>query len=479
MTRTRRYFFCGIGGSGMLPLAMIMHALGHVVEGSDRSLDQGRTAPKFEFLRGQGIRLYPQDGSGITHADQILVSSTAVEDTVPDVQSARRIGASQTTRAELLAELFNAASHSIGVAGTSGKSTTTGMVGWILDRAGRKPTILNGAVMNNFITPDNPFASALGGDHNLFVCEVDESDGSIARFRPRIAVLNNISVDHKPLDELRSLFRDFAGTGKTAILNLDNDETAAIAQDMASGKMITYSLTNPRADLCAGDLVPAPDGIAFQVKERASGATCPVNLPVPGRHNVENALAALGAAHANGIALEQACASLGSFKGIQRRLEVAGTVSGVTVIDDFAHNPDKITATLATLHEFPGRLLIMFQPHGFGPLRLMKDAFIDCFARGLEEVDILLMPEPIYFGGTVERTITSRDIVRGVEARGREACALADRNACGEKLPELARPGDRIVVMGARDDTLSEFAAELLHELGELRVEPRTGKPRN
>ena len=178
----------------MLPLAMIMHAGGHVVEGSDRSLDQGRTAPKFEFLRGQGIALHPQDGSGISQAGQILVTSTAVEDTVPDVQSARRIGASQTTRAELLAELFNAASHSIGVAGTSGKSTTTGMVGWILERAGRKPTILNGAVMNNFITPDNPFASALGGDQNLFVCEVDESDGSISRFRPRIAVLNNIAV---------------------------------------------------------------------------------------------------------------------------------------------------------------------------------------------------------------------------------------------------------------------------------------------
>ena len=473
MTRTRRYFFCGIGGSGMLPLAMILHARGHVVEGSDRSLDQGRSAPKFEFLRALGIALHPQDGSGISHADQIFVTSAAVEDTVPDVRSARRIGAKKTTRAELLAELFNAASHGIAVGGTSGKSTTTGMTGWILDRAGRKPTILNGAVMNNFITPDMPFASAVGGDANLFVCEVDESDGSIALFRPRIAVLNNIAIDHKPLDELRALFRDFVATSETAILNLDNDETATIAEEMAAGKTMTYSLTNPRADFCASDLAPAPDGIAFQVKQRASGAAWPVNLPVPGRHNVENALAALAAAQASGIALEQGCALLASFKGIQRRLEVAGTLNGVTVIDDFAHNPDKIGATLATLHEFPGRLLIMFQPHGFGPLRLMQDAFIDCFAHGLDKADILLMPEPVYFGGTVERTVTSQDIVRGVAARGREACALGDRDACGEKLLELARPGDRIVVMGARDDTLSEFAAELLRELGECCVEPR------
>lgn len=474
MTGTRRYFFCGIGGSGMLPLAMIMHARGHVVEGSDRSLDQGRTAPKFEFLRAQGIELHPQDGSGISHADQILVTSTAVEDTVPDVQSARRAGSRQITRAELLAELFNAASHSIGVAGTSGKSTTTGMAGWILHQAGRKPTILNGAVMSNFITPDMPFASALGGDSNLVVSEVDESDGSIAHFSPRIAVLNNIAIDHKPLGELRSLFRDFVDKAETAILNLDNDESAAIAEELVSGRKITYSLKNPEADLYASDLVPAPGGIAFQVKERASGARWPVNLPVPGKHNVENALAALAAAQASGMALEQACDLLGNFRGIQRRLEVAGTVNGITVIDDFAHNPDKITATLATLHEFPGRLLILFQPHGFGPLRLMKDAFIDCFARGLEDADILLMPEPIYFGGTVERTVTSRDIVQGVEARGRHAHALADRTACGEKLLALARPGDRIVVMGARDDTLSEFAAGLLHEFGEPGVEGRT-----
>lgn len=466
MTGTKRYFFCGIGGSGMLPLALTMQAMGHVVEGSDRSLDQGRTAPKFEFLRGQGIGLHPQDGSGISHADQILVTSTAVEDTVPDVQSARRVGARQMIRAELLAELFNASSHSIGVAGTSGKSTTTGMVGWILHDAGREPTILNGAVMSNFITSDMPFASALGGDPELVVSEVDESDGSIALFNPRIAVLNNIAIDHKPLDELRSLFRDFVEKAKIAILNLDNDETAAIAEETASGKAITYSLANPRADLRATDLVPAPGGISFRLEERASGASWPVNLPVPGKHNVENALAALAAAHASGIALEEACALLGSFKGIQRRLEVAGTVNNITVIDDFAHNPDKITATLATLHEFPGRLLILFQPHGFGPLRLMKDAFVDCFARGLTDDDILLMPEPIYFGGTVERTVTSGDIVGGIEVQGREAYALPDRNACGEKLLELARAGDRILVMGARDDTLSEFAAQLLQDLG-------------
>ena len=146
-------------------------------------------------------------------------------------------------------------------------------------------------------------------------------------------------------------------------------------------------------------------------------------------------------------------------------LGMVGTANGVTVIDDFAHNPDKILATLDTLHAFPGRLLVMFQPQGFGPLRLMKDAFIDGFARHLRDGDVLIMPDPVYFGGTVERSVSSRDIVEGVQARGREAHALGERAACGDKLAELARPGDRIVIMGARDDTLSLFAAELLDRL--------------
>jgi UDP-N-acetylmuramate--alanine ligase len=146
-------------------------------------------------------------------------------------------------------------------------------------------------------------------------------------------------------------------------------------------------------------------------------------------------------------------------------MEVAGTAGGVTVFDDFAHNPDKITATLAALHAFPGRLLVMFQPHGYGPLKLMREAFIDTFVRGLAPGDVLVMPEPVYFGGTVDRSVGSDDIARGVVAGGRTATALGDRATCGERLIDLAKPGDRIVVMGARDDTLSVFAAGLVQRL--------------
>lgn len=449
----------------MLPLALILRARGHSVAGSDRMLDQGRSAQKFDFLRARGIPLFPQDGSGLNRPDQILVASTAIEDTVPDVRAANRLGVRRMSRADLLSELFNAAPLSVGVGGTSGKSTTTGMIGWILHATGRRPTIVNGAVMKNFVTADAPFASALIGDGNLFAAEVDESDGSIALYRPGVAVLNNIALDHKSLDELRALFRDFVAKAETVVVNLDNAETAALAADIAPDKAITLSMVDPAADLRAEMVDPSPDRISFRVVERNSGAAASVHLPVPGRHNVANALSALGAARACGVPLEQAAAALEGFQGLRRRLERVGEANGVTVIDDFAHNPDKIEATLATLHGFPGRLLIMFQPHGFGPLRLMKDAFIDRFSRDLGDDDVLIMPDPVYFGGTVDRSVSSGHIVDGIRAGGRTALAFAERAACGDKLVELARPGDRIVVMGARDDTLSQFAGELLDKL--------------
>ena len=462
------YFFCGIGGSGMMPLALLLHARGCTVAGSDRSLDQGRTAEKFRFLAAQGIGLYPQDGSGIIHARQILVTSAAVEDSVPDVQAARRLGARQTTRAALLAELFNATSLSIAVGGTSGKSTTTAMIGWILHAAGRAPSIVNGAVMKNFIAAETPFASAVVGDPALMVSEVDESDGSIALYTPAVAVLTNVALDHKSLADLRALFGAFLARAATAVVNIDNDEARAVAAQaaqVAARRVVSVGVDNAAADLCAGEVTLAPDGVRFLVSERASGARARVELPLPGRHNVENALCALAAARAADVPLPTAAAALARFQGLRRRLDVVGSANGITVIDDFAHNPDKIAATLTTLKAAPGRLLVLFQPHGFGPLRLLKDALIACFTRHLGPDDHLVMPDPLYFGGTVERSVASRDIVDALKAQGRLAETWAERAACGDHLVRLARPGDRIVVMGARDDTLAEFAAQLLTRL--------------
>ncbi len=467
-----RYFFCGIGGSGMLPLAMLLKGHGHEVAGSDRALDQGRTPEKFAALRAAGIALYPQDGSGITAGDQILVASAAVEDSVPDVAAAARVGAARMTRAELLASLFNRAAQRIAIGGTSGKSTTTGMAGWILHDTGLTPTLVNGAVMKNFVSPAQPFASALAGSADLMVCEVDESDGSIARFDPTVAVLNNIALDHKSMDELRALFSAFIGRARTAVVNLDNAESAALIGALTAGTAVTFSLSDRGADLLARDLQPRQDGIAFLVRTR-TGDEAPVTLSVPGRHNVSNALAAIGAAQACGATLTDAAAALTRFSGIKRRLELVGTANGVTVYDDFAHNPDKIAASLTTLHGTPGRLLVLFQPHGFGPLNHMRADLIQSFAAHLTPEDVLVMPEPVYFGGTADRGVTSADIIEGVRAEGRTAQRFEDRSACGAFLLNEARPGDRIVVMGARDDSLSDFAAGLLAGL----APPRASAP--
>ena len=465
MSDAKSYFFRGIGGSGMLPLALIVHGRGGAVAGSDRSLDQGRLAPKFEVLRARGIELVPQDGSGLTRGDQLLVTSAAIEETVPDVLKAKEVGAERLGRPQLLAQLFNAAETPIAVGGTSGKSTVTGMIGWILHATGRRPTVMNGAVMKNFAAPDALFASALVGEGDAFVSEVDESDGSIALYHPKVAVLNNISLDHKSLDELRHLFGDFAAKAEAVVVNLDDPETRLLAAALRSDQLVSYGFRDPEADLFGSGLVEAPDAITFEASDRRTGASVPVALQIPGLHNAQTAPAAIAAAIEVGVSLADAAQALAGFKGLRRRLERIGKAGGVTVIDDFAHNPDKIAATLRTLHAFPGRLLVLFQPHGYGPLRTMKDELVGTFAQEMSAEDVLIMPDPVYHGGTTNRAVGSGDIVAGVAGFGRHAEHVPDRADAGARLVELAREGDRILVMGARDDTLTAFAEGLLEQL--------------
>jgi UDP-N-acetylmuramate--alanine ligase len=463
MQHGKPYFFVGIGGSGMMPLAMILAGQGAQVAGSDRSLDSGRLPAKFDDLKRRGVALFRQDGSGVTSADQIVVASAAIEASVPDMVAAERVGAERMTRPELLSRLFNAAPLSIGVAGTSGKSTVTGMIGWILHACGRDPTVMNGAVMKNFASPDAPFASALVGAGEAFVSEVDESDGSIALYRPHVAVLNNVSLDHKSMDELRDLFGGFIAHAGTAVVNLDNGEGAALAMTLPPHRVLGFGIDR-EARIAAANLSPAPFGIAFDLAVDG-GAVGRVRLQVPGRHNVANALAAIGAAMAAGIAPGEAARALEGFLGLKRRFELVGEANGVAVIDDFGHNPDKIAATLDTLHEFPGRLLILFQPHGYGPLKVMRSELVAMFAEKLGREDLLVLPDPVYQGGTVSREVTSDDIVADVAATGTQARHIPERNAAVAHLVAQARPGDRIVVMGARDDTLSLLAQEIVTQL--------------
>ena len=447
----------------MLPLANIVRDAGATVAGSDRALDQGRLGAKFEWLQSLGIDLFAQDGSGLISGDQILIASAAIEDSVPDVAKANALGCARMTRAELLANLFNSAPRSVAVGGTSGKSTVTGMIGWILTDAGLDPTIMNGAVMKNFVADDAPFASARAGQGDVFVSEVDESDGSIALFTPEVAVLNNVSLDHKSLEELRQLFGDFAKKAKTSVWNADDEETVALVEPLALAGAISFGFT-AQADFRATDIVDLPLGSRFTL--HAMGTTHDVALIVPGRHNIANALAAIAAATALGVTVAQAVRAIERFNGLARRFDIVGTANDVTVIDDFGHNPDKIAATLATLKAFPGRIIAFFQPHGYGPIRVMGAELAGVFAGMLGEDDHLILCDPVYFGGTVDKSIGSQSITDAVTAAGQNAEYIPAREDCGNRMVELAVPGDRIVIMGARDDTLSAFAADILARLG-------------
>lgn len=443
----------------MLPLAMIVKAAGARVAGSDRALDQGRLADKFQWLEDRGIDLFQQDGSGLVDGSQILIASAAIEETVPDVARAIALGCRRMTRAELLAGHFNAAPRSIAVGGTSGKSTVTGMIGWILTEAGRDPTIMNGAVMKNFADAEAPFASSRVGAGELMVSEVDESDGSIALFDPEIAVLNNVSLDHKSLAELRLLFGDFIEKSSHAIWNHDDQESLALVASLDLAETSSFGFCED-ADYRAVQVEEQSLGSRFML--RRGETDYPVSLQVPGRHNIANALAALAASCATGVSIESAISAIRSFRGLARRFDIVGTANDITVIDDFGHNPDKIAATLRTLKASPGRVIAFFQPHGFGPIRKMGTELAAVFTENLSDDDRVILCDPVYFGGTVDRSYGSESITEAIAAAGGKAEHIAARQECGDRMVELAMPGDRIVIMGARDDTLHDFAESIL-----------------
>ena len=427
----KTYLFCGVGGSGMRALATVLCRKGARVLGSDRSFDRGLFPALYEQLACEGVKMVPQDGSGVIETLDFLVVSSAVEDSIADVREAKSKNISIIKRAELLAELSNA-SRSVTVGGTNGKSTITGMIGWMLHACEKKPTVINGAAMMNFERQ-----SAVMGESNIMVLETDESDGSITNFHPDIAVLSNISQDHKEMDELEDIFGRYLSQAKYLVLNMDCPNVQKLASKFPEAKR--YSMDT------------IPEGL---------------DLIVPGRHNISNALAALKVAELHDIDEEDAIKALNRFQGIVSRLEVVGkTASDITVIDDFGHNPDKIAASLKTLQETGKRLIVMYQPHGFGPTIQQKDGLIKSFSDNLKEEDLFFMPEIYYAGGTANKSISSKDIIDGVKAIGRTALFYDTKDEISDEIKRNVRSGDIVCVMGARDDSLREMARNLFKSL--------------
>lgn len=340
------------------------------------------------------------------------------------------------------------------------------MLGWILQATGREPTIMNGAVMKNFVSPERPFASAVVGGQSLYVSEVDESDGSIALYRPAVGVLLNVSLDHKSMEELRQLFADYLSRSRIAVINADDEEALALLPH--AKEVITFGIDQEKAQIgvVPGSIAEGPVRQAAMIVDRHDGSEHPLRLNMPGRHNLSNALAAIAGAAAAGVPVAAAVDALAGFDGLARRFDIVGTNhAAITVIDDFGHNPEKCAATLRTLRAHQGRVIAFFQPHGYGPLRQMGEELAQTFATELETDDRVLFSDPAYFGGTVDRSEGSARIVQLINEAGGNASHIPSRKNIEDRLVSMARPGDRIVVMGARDDTLSEFARRVFERL--------------
>ena len=459
MTHAPVYLFCGVGGSGMSALAMLMHGRGAVVLGSDRNYDMGRALESFARLQAAGVQMVPQDGSGVTPDLAALVVSAAVEDSIPDVARAKELGIPILKRANVLADICNRM-ETLAIAGTSGKSTTTAMLGHILSMTGRDPTVMNGAALLGNAVATQGLGNALIGRGQAMVAEVDESDKSITLYNPAIAILTNISLDHHPIDVIRPLFHDYlARATRGAVVNLDNPEAASLSD--VHMQTWTFSLHDPAATFFLRDMTLTATGSRAVVCHGDQQAD--LSLGIIGRHNLENALAALAAAVMYGVGLQDAAASLASFRGVHRRLEAVGTQNGITVIDDFAHNPDKVAASLAALRQTSGRLIVIFQPHGFGPMRVMGREIMTAFADGLLPDDVLILTDILYLGGTADQTISSADLQVMAQGAGHaQTYHIGARPDILTTLKQRVMTGDRIVIMGARDDTLPVFAKEIL-----------------
>lgn len=449
--------FCGISGSGMSALAQILKHKGYDVYGSDRSFDQGKDCLNKEALESLGIVIKPQDGSAVVDDLDTLFVSTAVEDSIPDVKAALDKHIPIRKRSDLLAEIFHQYTNNIAVGGTSGKTTTTAMIGYILDVLGQKPCMINGGLLQNYADCKG-IPNIIYNNGDICVIEADESDGSIEKYHPYIALINNISIDHKSIDELKKLFTDFAMRAKHGVvINADCEECKNIRNPHK--KNLTFSILSNNADFWAYNIEALPDGTKYSM----DGKSFKLNLI--GRFNVANALAAIATCTLLGIDKFDAAKALEGFLGTKRRLEVIGSKNNITVIDDFAHNPDKVNASMSALKSYEGRLIIMFQPHGFGPMRMMGRQIIEAFAQNMDDEDILLMPEIFFAGGTVNKDISSNDLINHAQNLGQKAYFFETREEVKKHIIEEAKPGDRIVIMGARDNSLPVFCKEILEEL--------------
>jgi UDP-N-acetylmuramate--alanine ligase len=459
-SRPFRYHFSGVAGAGMNPLAQLMRARGHDVQGSDRSFDQGKDRALQSRLRDLGIQLRPQDGTAVTRAIDRFVYSTAVEAETPEMRAARALGLELVHRPVLLAEVVNGAAPGVAVAGTAGKSTICGVVAWLTRAAGLPATVLGGSAL---VGEGTAGCFTAGPANGPVVAEACESDGSLVGYGPAIGIVHNISRDHGELEALRTQFGRFAANCGRLFVNARCPEASALGREF---KAMSYGAAS-RADVPLTVVSVGPDRSLGLL--RLADGELTLDVPQPGLHNVENAAAAALIAIELGMAAGTVKALLARFPGVARRFEVVGTTdSGIRVVDDYAHNGEKIRAAITTAQAGAPRVVAVFQPHGFGPARFLRPELKEILPKMLRPQDRFCYAEIFYGGGTAARDISSLDLARDLPAALRAAYARDHRDVRQWVLSE-ARPGDTVLIMGARDPDLPALARAVFDE---LRAEP-------
>jgi len=450
-----KVFFIGIAGTGMSAIAQYLAGSGKSVSGSDRYFQPGQHNEIRDKLEALNIRCFVQNGEGIGPETDLVVVSTAVEDSVPEVVKAKELNIPILKRSELLA-LITAGKKTIAIGGTSGKSTTSAMLFDILEQAGRQPGIISGAGLISLIK-QGLIGNAKAGAGEWLVIEADESDGSIVQYKPEIGVLLNVDKDHKEMESLMEIFAEFRNNTKEIFIV---NQTQAAARTLSRDPSCDFS-TDPRFPAGYQAQAFEQEGLTIYFQINGSG----FSLNTVGRHNMENALAATAVANQLGVPLELCSSALRSYEGIYRRHQVIGKKRGVLLIDDYAHNPVKCAVSIRACQDIAPKVIAWFQPHGYGPTRFLRPDFAKEIGEALRPRDEIWMSEIFYAGGTATKDISAADLIADLKAKNKAAYFVEDRNQLVEQLRPHFTSDCVLLLMGARDPSLEEFARQVWNTL--------------
>jgi UDP-N-acetylmuramate--alanine ligase len=450
----KNVFFIGVAGVGMSAIAQYLAGIDKKVSGSDRYFKEGEFNETKTKLETEGIQCFLQNGEGITSETDLVVVSTAIEDTVFEVQKAKQLNIPIIKRSELLA-LIAESKRTIAVGGTSGKSTTSAMLFDILDKAGLQPSIISGAGLVSIIKAGK-IGNAKVGKGEWLVIEADESDGSIVQYKPEIGLLLNVDKDHQEIDELMSIFGIFKNNSKKFIVNQSNTLAKQLSQNVDQD---FASVENTEAGYIAKHFKQEGFNIQYSI------LNVQFSMNTIGKHNMENALAAVAVANQIGVDIETCATALKNYEGIYRRNQVLGNKNGIWVIDDYAHNPVKCAAAIRSCQPVAEKVVAWFQPHGYGPTRFLRNDFVKEIASALRPQDEIWMSEIFYAGGTAVKDISANDLIHDIKALGKNAFFVEDRNLFVEYVRSHLDENTVLLLMGARDPGLEQFSKSVFQSL--------------